>query len=331
MKPFDHLLPETLFETVTAQGLIPTGTVVPLNSYENRVYEIALEDGEPIVAKYYRPGRWSLEAIAEEHRFVRALDEAEIPVVRHLTLKRHVPGVETVDRVRDPQGDAEIYYAFFPKFRGRAHDEITNDDRLRLGRTLARAHNVGDWFKSTHRVPLTPRTYGYDHLEFLRSQPLLPEDLRAGLEAHLQTALEMTTPYFEKDLKTIPLHGDCHPANILWNKDGPHLLDFDDMVLAPPVQDLWMLFYGESSEKEEQQRVFFEGYEVFRKFDRSTLVLIEPLRTLRMIRHAAWIGQRFEESAFQIAFPFYRERRYWEEFLQGIREQIALLQELSWS
>ena len=136
------------------------------------------------------------------------------------------------------------------------------------------------------------------------------------------------TSYFTEDLKIIPLHGDCHPGNILWNKDGPHLVDFDDMVVAPPVQDVWMLFNGDEEEKKEQRNLFFEGYEIFRKFDFKTLILAEPLRTLRMIRHAAWIGQRYGEPAFQKAFPYYEQRRYWEEFISSIKEQISLLQEL---
>ena len=319
---FDHLLPETIFESVEAQGFRPTGVLFPLNSYENRVYEIGLEDHEPVVAKYYRPGRWSREAIADEHRFLAALTEAEVPVVPPLTLTRHLPGVATLS-----QTDS-ICYALYPKFRGKEHDETTNDDRRWLGRTLGRLHNVGAGCRAEHRLPLNPQTYGYSSLEFLLDRPFLPADLKQNVEAHLRKALALVEPCFAGPLETFPLHGDCHPGNILWNKDGPHLVDFDDMVIAPPVQDLWMLFHGTEEERREQREVFFEGYETFRKFDRATLVLAEPLRTLRMIRYAAWIGQRYEEPIFRRAFPYYEERRYWEEFLLGIKEQISLLQEL---
>ena len=326
---FDHLLPETIFRTITEQGLQPTGVLFPLNSYENRVYEIGIEEGEPIVAKYYRPGRWSLETIAEEHRFVAACDEAEIPVVRHLTLKNPLPSINTLAQTDSESG--KIFYAFFAKFRGRDHAEITNEDRKWLGRTLGRLHNIGEKFKASHRPFLTPQTYGVDSLQFILSQEFLPPDLKTNIESHLQKVLELVAPYFRPDLKTITLHGDCHPGNILWNKDGPHFLDFDDMVIAPPVQDLWMLFNGTEDEKREQKKMVLEGYSIFRNFDESTWILAEPLRTLRMIRHAAWIGQRYSEPAFQRAFPYYRERRHWEEFLQGIKEQIGILQELSWS
>lgn len=325
---FDHLLPETIFRTVTNQGLVPTGVLVPLNSYENRVYEIGIEEGEPIVAKYYRPGRWSQETIAEEHRFVCLCAEMEIPVVRPLSLEQHLKGIDTLAQTDSESG--RIFYTLFPKFRGREHAEITNEDRRWLGRTLGRLHNVGERFMAPHRWKLTPQTYGHDSLNFILSQEFLPADLKANVEAHLRKALELVGPFFATSLKTIVLHGDCHPGNILWNKEGPHLLDFDDMVIAPPVQDLWMIFNGTEEEKREQRLVFLEGYSLFREFDETTWILTEPLRTLRMIRHAAWIGQRYAEPAFQRAFPYYKDRRYWEEFLQGIKEQIGLLQELGW-
>jgi len=328
---FDHLLPDQIFGTAEEQGLRPTGVLFPLNSYENRVYEIGIEDeetGKPasIVAKYYRPGRWNQESIAEEHGFVAALAEAEIPVVAHLPLKKHLKDLPTLAKTADG-----IFYAFFPKFRGREHAEILNDDRRWLGRSLARMHNIGEAFKAPHRMRLTPETYGHNSLAFILTQEFLPPDLKQSIESHLQKAIELVEPHFKKDWKPITVHGDCHPANILWNKDGPHLLDFDDMVVASAVQDVWMLFNGTEEEKTEQKKVFLEGYEIFREFDDSSLILAEPLRTLRMIRHAAWIGQRYEEPAFQRAFPYYQERRYWEEYLQSIKEQISLLQELSWA
>jgi len=321
---FEALLPETIFNTVTLQGLQPTGSLLPLNSYENRVYEIGIEDAEPIIAKYYRPGRWSLDTILEEHFFLKALAEAEIPVVSPLPLREHLTQAPTLSKTED------IFYTFYPKFRGREHAEILNDDRRWLGRTLGRLHNMGEHFKTKHRLHLNPHTYGELSLEFILTQIFLPSDLKQNIETHLLQALTLLRPFFEKNLNAITLHGDCHPGNVLWNREGPHLLDFDDMVVAPPVQDIWMLFYGSDEEKTEQRRYFFEGYEIFRKFDHSSLILAEPLRTLRMIRHAAWIGQRYGEPAFQKAFPYYKERRYWEAFLQEMKEQISLLQELSY-
>ncbi len=322
MHHFDTLLPETILDAVTLQGFSPTGSLYPLNSYENRVYEITLDDAEPVVAKFYRPQRWAAETIAEEHRFVAALAEAEVPVVSPVQLKAPLPLSPTLSQT------GEFVYAIYPKFRGRSRDELVNEDRQWLGRTLGRMHNIAEHFKTKHRLHLTPETYGTASLEFILSQEFLPPDLRKNIEASLRMAIDATRPHFTPDLFTMPVHGDCHIANVLWNREGPTLLDFDDMVVAPPVQDIWMLFYGSDEEQAEQKKSFFEGYETFRKFDHSTLRLAEPLRTLRMIRYAAWVGQRYAEPAFQRVFPYYREPRYWEELLLHIKEQIGHLQDL---
>lgn len=320
---FSDLLPDMIFATVVEQGHLPTGALFPLNSYENRVYEIALEDHEPIIAKFYRPGRWSLETIAEEHRFIAAAKDVDIPVVAPSSLRIHVPDLPTLHKKEN------MYYAFYPKFRGRSITDLSNDDRKWLGRTIARLHNVGEGIDAHHRLCLNPQTYGYDSLEFLLKQPFLPADLVESLKTYLIRAIELSESFFKEEAKTIAVHGDCHTGNILWDTHGPHLVDFDDMVIAPPVQDVWMLFYGEDEEKKRQQESFFEGYETFRRFDYRTLILSEPLRTLRMIHYAAWIGRRYEEPAFQRAFPYFEQRRYWEEFLQSIKEQISVLQELA--
>lgn len=317
---FGQLLPDLIFGAVNAQGYRPTGTLFPLNSYENRVYEIGLEGQEPLVGKFYRPGRWSAEAIAEEHAFLGALEEHEVPVVRSLKLPNPVAQSDYLGKTRD------IYYALYPKFRGREHAEITLEDLGWLGRTLGRLHNIGANFSAPHRMSLDVHSYGHKNLEYILQLPFLPGDLAGHLETLLHQALEKIEQGFQHAPKNILLHGDCHPGNVLWNPDGPHLLDFDDMIHAPPVQDVWMLFHGSEEEKRKQQDAFFEGYEVFREFDYSSLRLVEPLRTLRMIRHTAWIGARHREPIFKRAFPYFEERRYWEEFLLSIKEQIALLQ-----
>jgi Ser/Thr protein kinase RdoA (MazF antagonist) len=321
---FAELLPDTIFDAVMTQGFRPTGALFPLNSYENRVYEIALEDHEFLIAKFYRPQRWSPEGIAEEHAFVKRLAEAEIPVVCPYDLSQSTSHAKSLGLIDG------IYHAFFPKFRGREHDETTNEDRCWLGRTLARLHNVSENFKSQHRMALNPKTYGDDCLDFILSQKFLPDDLKSGLDQILSQALDLTDPFFTKGLKTLLVHGDCHPGNVLWNQNGPHLLDFDDAVIAPPVQDVWMLFNGSHDEQKNQKDFFLEGYEMFRPFDQNTFRLAEPLRTLRLIRHSAWIGQRYDEPLFQKTFPYYQERRYWEEFSLTLREQISVLEELSW-
>lgn len=319
---FITLLPDTIFNAVSEQGYRPTGALFSLNSYENRVYDIAIEEGEPVVAKFYRPNRWSAEQIREEHLFVSAVANAEIPAVEPLILKKPTPHHVTIGEIDG------YFYALYPKFRGREEPDLNNEKRKWLGRSLGRLHNVGESFLAKHRLQLDPETYGYQCLDTILDQSFLSPDLAESLETYLLRALELVEIYYRPGLKLIPLHGDCHLGNVLWNHAGPHLLDFDDMIIAPPAQDVWMLFSGDKNEVREQQEAFFEGYETFRKFDMTTLILMEPLRTLRMIHYAAWIGRRFEEPAFQRAFPYYRENRYWEELLLAIKEQISLMQEL---
>lgn len=340
-RPFEHLLPHVMIEAVRAQGFRPTGALRPFNSYENRVYEFPLEDEESIVVKFYRPGRWSLAALIDEHRFVHALSEHDVPVVCPLSLQEALPQIKTlaeISSLRDDATGARMFYAIYPKFRGREKDELVDDDREWLGRTIARMHQVGAHFDAPHRLELNPDTYGYDSLEPILNQEFLPAELCKSLETHLVRALSLLTPFFETDLEWIPLHGDCHLGNILWNREGLHLVDFDDCVIAPPVQDVWMLMAGQVPTRSphvsenrtplREDDAFLKGYSLFRPFELDTLILVEPLRTLRMIHHAAWIGKRYRDPAFSHAFPYYADRRYFETFLLSIKEQISLLQEL---
>lgn len=322
MNTYDNLVPELILNAVEAQGFRPTGALFPLNSYENRVYEIPLDDGDPLVAKFYRPGRWSTATIAEEHRFVWAVQELEIPTVAPLRLAHPIAegaGLGLHDG---------FHFALYPKFRGREHAEH-DAERLRwLGHTLARLHNLGDHFVSTQRLHLTPQTYGTDSIPLIMALSCIPTVQRAALDLLLPQALQLVERAFAPGWASIPLHGDCHHGNVLWNTHGPHLLDFDDMVVAPPVQDIWMLFNGSPEDQRVQREAFFEGYTTFRTFDDRSLLLAEPLRTLRMIHHAAWLATRYTEPAFQRAFPYFTESRYWEGFTQSIREQISALQEV---
>jgi len=319
--PFETLLPPVILEAANLQGFEATGVFYPLNSYENRVYEIQVEEEEPIIAKFYRPGRWSLAALTEEHRFLDHLDELEIPVIAPYYLENPLPSCKSLAEI---QG---FYYALYPKFRGRANPDLSLENREWLGRSLSRLHKAGEHFKTTERIHLTPQTYGYASLQFILSQKFLPTDLKKNLENTLLQAIQLTEIFFKPKHQALLLHGDCHLSNILWNKDGPFLLDFDDMVIAPAVQDVWMLFHGSTEEIHLQREAFFKGYECFRPFDFSELQMSEALRTLRMIRYAAWVGERYDEEIFKRAFPYYQERRYWEEFLLHLKEQISAMQE----
>lgn len=318
---YQNLTPEILFTSFEDQGYMPTGIFYQLNSYENRVYEVHLEGHEPLIAKYYRPERWSVDQLGDEHRFIQALTDVEIPAIAPLPLKQATKNFATLGKI------ADYFYAFFPKFRGREHDELSLDDRKLLGHFMGRLHNVGATFKTSSRLPLNPQTYGDSSLKLLLKNNYIPIELQSLIHVTLDSLLESIKTFFKGPANSIAVHGDCHLGNILWNKSGPHLVDFDDMVLAPAVQDIWMLFSGSPEEIAEQQKVFFEAYETFREFDYGTLRLIEPLRTLRMIRHAAWIGERYEEPIFKKAFPYYNDHRYWQEFLLHMKEQLSLLQE----
>lgn len=318
---FETLLPDIIFQAVQEQGYIPTGALFPLNSYENRVYEIGLDSEKPLIAKFYRPNRWSLEQIQEEHLFLKHTFEAEISVILPFSLshplQEHTP---TLGQIKN------FYYTFYPKFGGREKADLNLEERKWLGRSLARLHNVGATLNLQHRKTLTPETYGYDQLAVIDQLPFLPTHIHESLMVHLENAVQLTENFFYPGLLMQPVHGDCHLGNVLWNDSGPTLLDFDDVVIAPVVQDIWMLFHGTPDEIKEQQEAFFEGYETFRPFDYSTLRLTEALRTLRMIHHKAWLARRYQEPIFQKAFPYYTENRYWEEFLLEIKEQISLLE-----
>jgi Ser/Thr protein kinase RdoA (MazF antagonist) len=325
MQHFDRLTPELMLTAIEAQGFHPTGALFPLNSYENRVYAIELDEADPIIAKFYRPERWSVHTIAEEHTFVWAAENLEIPIVTPVRLPNPMPEAPGLGC------EGEFFYAIYPKFRGRAEAEHTTETLTQLGRTLGRLHNLGADFTCRHRMTLSPTTYGHDSIAPILALPCVPREQLAALTALLPQAVQLTENYWGHASTQFAIHGDCHHGNILWNAHGPHLLDFDDMVVAPPVQDIWMLFSGPAEDQVRQREAFFEGYSTFRPFNESTLILAEPLRTLRLIRHAAWLGARHEEPAFQTAFPYFVQPRYWEEFTQTLREQIGILQELQWA
>lgn len=319
---FQNLTPELILEATNLQGFQSNGVIYPLNSYENRVYEILRENHEPIIAKFYRPNRWSAETIWDELSFIHSLNENEIPVVPPFSLKHHLDNKPHLGITK------EYHYAFFPKFRGQMKAELFEEDLKIMGRTLSRMHNIGENLNAENRFPINPQRYGWNYLDTILSSPYCPDDLKTNLEETLIQAIEETEVFFNESLHVFPIHGDCHLGNLLWNSEGLHIVDFDDMVIGPAVQDVWMLFHGSEEEIKKQQNAFFEGYETFRHFDHNTLILIEPLRTLRMICYCGWLSTRFHEDIFQKSFPYYSEYKYWQEFLLSIKEQISAIQSL---
>lgn len=309
---FNRLTPEEVLGVVETGGRRCTGRFTILNSYENRVYQLELDDGSNVVGKFYRPGRWSREAILAEHGFLEELQEEEIPVAAPIDLK---PG-ETLGQV---QG---IFFALFTRVGGRAPEE-PNDEQLRvLGRLVARIHNVGARSPAAERMQLTPRSFGADNLSYLLENELIPAEARELFASTVRSLLERIEPLF-RDLPVHRIHGDCHLGNLLWAPNGPTFLDFDDFLVGPAVQDIWLLAPSSDQEGRRQRALIVDAYREMREFQTGWLRLVEPLRALRFIRYATWIARRRDDPAFKRTFPQFGTLQYWQREAQDLREQIA--------
>lgn len=307
---FLNISPDVILDAAETLGGRCTGRFLALNAMENRVYDIEHEGGEHIVIKFYRPGRWSRKTIEAEHAFLKALEENEIPVV---CASADASG-KTLFEIND------VMFAIFPKRPGRLEPELNEEQLTRLGRFLARLHGVGKTFPKAPRMHLTPDTYGRGSLKTLLEKKLIPGNLERHFAQLVNQICDRLDPLF-KNVETVLLHGDCHAGNILWKGDAPYFIDFDDMLFAPPVQDIWMLTGGDDEYGIERRNILLEAYEEIRGFDRATLRLVEPLRALRMIYFNAWIARRWEDGAFKMAFPTFGSERYWQEQLEGLSTQ----------
>lgn len=321
--PFAGLTPDSLLDALESIGLHPDGRLLALNSYENRVYQISLEEGEPLVAKFYRSGRWSDAAIEEEHAFVAELAGRELPVVAPLCIEG-----------RTLHKHGEMRFAVFPKQRGRAPE--FDDERILewMGRFLGRIHAVGALKPFSERGEISVKSYGEDSLDFLWQGGFLPLDLESVYFGVVDQALDGVRRCFDRagGYSRLRLHGDCHIGNVLWvdgegSGKGPWFVDFDDARMGPAIQDLWMLLSGERAEQVRQLSYVLAGYEDFFSFDTRELHLIEALRTLRLIHYSAWLARRWDDPAFPIAFPWFNTQRYWQDRILELREQIALMDE----
>ncbi|AIV76923.1 phosphotransferase enzyme family protein [Burkholderia pseudomallei] len=320
--PFAGLTPERVLGALDSV-LIPAGSrtdgrLLALNSYENRVYQAGIEDGAPIVAKFYRPQRWSNDAILEEHTFVAELAAREIPAVPPLAFDGRT--LHEFDGFR---------FAIFERRGGRAPELDRRDTLEWLGRFIGRIHAVGATKPYAARPTLDLRTFGYEPRDFLMSHDFVPDDVRPAYEAAVALALEGVERAYERagDVRMLRAHGDCHPSNVLWTDAGPHFVDFDDSRMAPAVQDLWLLLPGDRPGASRALTDLLAGYEDFCEFDPRELHLIEALRTLRLIHYAAWLARRWDDPAFPAAFPWFNTHRYWEARVLELREQIGAMQE----
>ena len=309
---FNQLTPEHVVDAVEAGGSRCSGRFIILNSYENRVYQLELDDESWVVGKFYRPGRWSEETILEEHRFLFELNEVEIPVACPLELS---PG-RTVGEVEG------ILYAVFPRVGGRAPEELDDEQVGVLGRLIARIHNIGDMRDSPQRLRLTPETYGTENLDYLEANAAIPEEARENYLATARQLVERISPLFA-GVPVHRIHGDCHLANLVWSPKGPTFLDFDDMVVGPAVQDIWMLVPSFDEYGARQRGLLLDAYTGFRDFDPAWLRLVEPLRALRFIHYTTWIAKRWHDPTFKRTFDYFGTLQYWQREIQDLREQLA--------
>jgi Ser/Thr protein kinase RdoA (MazF antagonist) len=317
--PYQRLTPDLILDAVESCGYRCDGRQFALNSYENRVYQVWLEDGPALVVKFYRPQRWSDEAILEEHQFALELAAREIPVVAPLatadgaTLHEH----------------GGFRFALFPKRPGRA-PELDNSDTLEwLGRFLGRIHAVGALTPFRHRPALDIASFGEEPARFVADHDFVPADLKTAHQAIVRDALARVAQCYQRagTVRNIRLHGDCHAGNILWTEDGPHFVDLDDCRSGPAVQDLWMLLSGDRDAMNAQLAHVIRGYREFHDFRPAELALIEALRTLRMIHYAGWLARRWHDPAFPASFPWFNTQRYWQDQILGLREQCAAMDE----
>lgn len=312
--PYADLSPETVLDAIEAVGYRCDGRVLALNSYENRVYQIGIEDADPLVAKFYRPQRWSDAAIREEHAFSAELAAQEIPVVAPLSTAG--------ETLHAHQG---FRYAVFPRRGGRWPELGTRDDREWVGRFLGRIHAVGRASRFAERGALNMDDLGRNARDFVLEGDWMPDylaDKYAELTDELLDEVEARAAGWN-GAATGRILGDCHRGNILWTDLGPHFVDLDDCVSGPAIQDIWMLLSGGEQEMRSELHDLLKGYEQFLPFNRREIDLIEPLRALRMVHYAGWLARRWHDPAFPKAFPWFAEPRYWEEHYRALQEQLV--------
>ena len=318
---FFALTPDAVLDSVEAAmaeakpGIRATGRAMALNSLENRVYDIEFEDETSVVTKFYRPERWTREQILEEHGFLQKLEEAEIPVVAPLFLANGSTLSTT---------DSGISFAVFPKVTGRIVDELSETQLQTLGRYVARIHSVGKNFPVKHRIALNAENYAYKSLDFLLQNQWIDLTYESTYRKLVEAIGKKTEPLL-KNAQSFLVHGDCHLGNTLWQGESPFFLDFDDAVIAPPVQDIWMIVTGRDETNLRNRDILLEAYEVHLPFPRNTLRLIEGLRALRMIHYSAWIARRWKDPSFPRVFPDFISSRYWAEEITALEEILRLL------
>ena len=330
-RPYADLTPHAVLDALALASLHGDGRLLQLNSYENRVFQVILEDGSAVVAKFYRPGRWSDAQILEEHGFALELAAAEVPVVAPLVIDR-TRADAALECLGEPPTLGRIgalRFAVTPRRAGRA-PELDDPDTLEwIGRFIGRLHTVGAARPFVGRRRIDADTLGWRPREWLLAHDTVSPGVRERWSRVSQRALELSTQALAAvdGLVTLRLHGDCHPGNLLWTPQGPHFVDLDDCATGPAVQDLWMLLPGDAASTHGALECLLEGYETFRVFDRRELSLIEPLRTLRMVHHSAWLAERWADPAFPAAFGWFGTEAYWAEQITQLQGQVEAIED----
>ncbi|PJE16230.1 MULTISPECIES: serine/threonine protein kinase [Legionella] len=319
--PYERLDPNVILDAIESIGFVCTGSLLALNSYENRVYQIGIEDAEPLIVKFYRPHRWSTAAILEEHQFTLELVEHEIPVIAPLIINN-----------KTLHHHSDFRFALFPRRGGRAL-ELDNSEQLEwMGRFIGRLHRVSAPKKFQHRIQLTIQSYGHNPYEYLIENNFIPDYLKPNFCNTVETALQKINQIFKfiGQIDQIRLHGDCHAGNVLWSESGPHIVDFDDCLTGPAIQDIWMLLSGDPKQMDRQLTKILQGYCEFHDFNPRERHLIEVLRTLRMLHYPGWLAKRWIDPAFPLSFPWFNTPVYWQTQITNLNEQIELLDQIEY-